>query len=183
MYRGLLVRWMVLTPTVTLLLAACGGDDPAARTAADASTPTAAPPSGTPSSTPSATPSSARDEPLKAADGTRLKACADAKCEVVVSAGDVIRFSARVRNRTGLPALTVKSVSRSEVAFAFTTLGGGDYAYSQPPGLPPTVVQGVSLTVRRVNGDRAVMRLGEPAPGAASVEGGSGGMQVTTPGG
>lgn len=78
----------VLLPV--LLLTACDGDEPAA--APDGAAPASAAPSPTGSLAPGT-----------AADGRDLDSCRDGRCEVVVGAGDVLRFDGRL----GTDPLTV----------------------------------------------------------------------------
>lgn len=88
-----------------LLLTACGGGEPAAA-------PAGAPPT-------SATPSPDRSAPTAAtaADGRDLNACRDGECEVVVEAGDVLRFDGGL----GTDPLTVVS---SGATFTITDQSG-----------------------------------------------------------
>ncbi|MFS2293961.1 MAG: hypothetical protein FWJ90_14875 [Actinomadura sp.] len=66
-----------------LLLTACGGDEP--RAAPDSTAPASAAPSPTGSLVPGT-----------AVDGRNLDSCRDGECEVVVGAGDVLRFDGRL---------------------------------------------------------------------------------------
>ena len=178
--------WAVLLLTAAALpLAGCGGDEPDTTTSApssgasaSASTPpaTSAPPSAPPS-----TPSSVSPAALKAADGTRLAACADARCEVVVKAGDVIRFNGTGERRAGFGDIEVKHVAADEVTF---TLASGSVTFTQPGReLPDTGnLNDISLTLVSLQGGRAVIRLGKFVPGEFSARVGPGGMTVTTPG-
>ncbi|XVQ11420.1 hypothetical protein ACQP1W_02240 [Spirillospora sp. CA-255316] len=170
--------WALFITAATLPLAGCGEDEPDKTTPrASASAPSTPPPSASPSATPSASPAA-----LKAADGTRLKACADAKCEVEVKAGNVIRFNAAGESKAGFGDIKVKSVNQKEVAY---DLASGATTYTQPARKLPdsSNLNGISLTLVGVQGERAVIRLGKPVPGAFSAQVGPGGMTVTTPGG
>jgi hypothetical protein len=113
-------RWMVTAPVV-LTLAACTtspAPDPAGPTSPAASASSAGPsatPTGSPTPTPAATALPA------AADGTRLSACRDGRCEVVVTADKAIQLD----DRFGIYALHVVSVQDDEVALFAPMIGGG----------------------------------------------------------
>ncbi|MBO0881872.1 MAG: hypothetical protein J2P17_16330 [Mycobacterium sp.] len=171
--------WAALTPAVTLLLVGCGDDKP--RTAALHTIVSATPGTSKASNTPAAAPSSARPKAQKAADGTRLTACADARCEVEMRAGDVIHFNSRARSKAGFRDLGVKSVSRNKVVY---TMASGAATFTQPGPNKSANVNGISLTLIRVVGDRAVIRIAGPVRGALTVQvGPGGGMSVITPAG
>ncbi|MFI0444103.1 hypothetical protein [Actinomadura sp. 6N118] len=175
----------MLIPAATLLLAACGGENEPGTTAPRASTsaPSTPPSTTTTSTTPPSTTLNPSPAALKAANGTDLKACSDARCEVEVKAGDVIRFNATGKTKAGFGDVKVKSVSRKEVVY---DLASGASTFTQPTRKTPdsSNINGMSLTVVRVQDERAVLRFGKPVPGAFSVQvSPGGGMRVTTPGG
>ncbi|MFC5747666.1 hypothetical protein [Actinomadura rugatobispora] len=170
--------WALLITAAALPLAGCGEDEPdTAAPRASTSAPSTPPPPAPTSAAPSASPAA-----LKAADGTRLKSCADARCEVEIKAGDVIRFNATGESRAGFGDITVKKVSEKEITY---DLASGAATFTQPARKVPDSgnLNGISLTLVAVQGERAVIRLGKPVSGAFSAEVGPGGMTVTTPGG
>jgi hypothetical protein len=111
-----------------------------------------------------------------------LKACSDAKCEVKIKAGDVVRFNATGQSKAGFGDIRVKKVSQKEVVY---DLASGAATYTQPVSKTPdsSNLNGISLTLVGVQGERAVIRLGKPVPGAFTAQVGPDGMSVTTPGG
>ncbi|KAB8195417.1 hypothetical protein FH608_013815 [Nonomuraea phyllanthi] len=192
------LRRPLLAAAVAVSLAGCGGGDPAATGTTQATSPsattstsptdgapssTASPggrPSGTASDTPSTSPSPAPTTADPAAgkppaDGTRLSACADARCEVWVKAGDTIRFNARGMGRAGVEGVKVLSVRKKQVRYDF-----GSATLTQPGPKGAANINGFSLRLVRIDGKRAVIRLGRPVPGAFTAQVGPGGMQVTT---
>jgi hypothetical protein len=173
---GRRAAWVLFIAAAVLPLAGCGAGEP--ETAAPRAS-TSAPSTPPPSASPSASASAAA---LEAADGTRLKACADARCEVEVTSGDVIRFDAAGEGKAGFGDIKVKKVSQKEVVY---DLASGAATYTQPTRKLPdsSNLNGISLTLVGVQGERAVIRLGKPVPGAFSAQVGPGGMTVTSPGG
>jgi hypothetical protein len=170
--------WAVLAPAVTLLLAGCGDDKP--DTTVSRASASATPATGTPSTTPQPARSSASPAARKPADGTHLAACSDARCEVEVKAGDVIHFNAGATRKAGFGDLTVKSVRENKVVYAMA----GHATFTQPGPNRSANVNGISLTLVRADGKRAVIRVGGPQDGVLTVEvGPDGGMTVTTPDG
>jgi hypothetical protein len=171
--------WAVLAPAVTLLLVGCGDDKPktaASRASASATAAVAAPSSAPPSASASASPALP-----KAKDGRRLSACADARCEVEVKAGDVIHFNAGGMRKAGFGDVKVKSVQVNKVLY---DLASGSATFTQPGPNRTANVNGISLTLVRADGKHAVIRVGGLKKGALTVHvGGGGGMSVTTPGG
>jgi hypothetical protein len=170
--------WALLITVAALPLAGCGEDEPdTTAPRASMSAPSTPPPSTPPSTTPSPSPAA-----LKAADGTRLKACSDAKCEVKIKAGDVIRFNATGQSKAGFGDIRVKKVSQKEVVY---DLASGAATYTQPASKTPdsSNLNGISLTLVGVQGERAIIRLGKPVAGAFTAQVGPGGMSVITPGG
>ncbi|WP_188187207.1 hypothetical protein [Nonomuraea sp. SYSU D8015] len=183
--KGRRAAWTALAPAVALLLTSCGDATPAT-TAAPAARASASPsassatPAETPSSTPSATPPSGSPAPRKPKDGRRLAACSDARCEVEVKAGDVIRFDARAFRKAGFADLAVKSVRKNQVVF---DLASGAYAYTHPGPAGSANLNGISLTLVRIDGKRAVIRLAKPIKGETTIQMGPDGMRVLTPAG
>ncbi|MBF8184228.1 hypothetical protein ITP53_00380 [Nonomuraea sp. K274] len=174
--------WAVLAPAVMLLLAGCGAAEPdptaASAPTSPATTAPTSPVATAPSSTPPSSPSSASPAARKPADGRRLAACSDAKCEVEVSTGDVIRFNARAMRKAGFGDLKVKSIRENKIVY---TLASGGATFTQPGPDDTANVNGISLTLVRTEGKRAVIRIGAPKRGEMSVTlGPDGSMQVTT---
>ncbi|GAA2406195.1 hypothetical protein GCM10010191_12730 [Actinomadura vinacea] len=73
-------------------------------------------------------------------------------------------------------------MSQKEVVY---DLASGSATYTQPVRKEPdsSNLNDISLTLVSVQGERAVIRLGKPVPGAFTARVGGGGMTVTTPGG
>jgi hypothetical protein len=123
------VCWLVTTPVVLALAACAAGSEPGtARPTSPgtaATTPPASPsPSPSPSLTPSPTPTPAPTVLPKAADGTRLSACRDGRCEVTVSAGKVIQFAQSL----GLYSVNVYSIKGDEIYLLAAMTGGGSFS-------------------------------------------------------
>jgi hypothetical protein len=88
---------------------------------------------------------------LRAADGTRLKACADGTCEVIVKDGD------RLPNTGGAGPVKV-SVTAGSVTISTT----GDGGFSSTLGGPEGTVQRLndqSFLIVEIRGRRALLRL------------------------
>lgn len=122
-----------------LLLAACGGGEPAATGTT--------PPVGAPPASPS--PSRAAPAPGTAADGRDLNACRDGDCEVVVKAGDVLRFNDKV----GTDPLTVMTAGET---FSVTDPSG----FAASVGGAGTLQTGsVRIEVGEAEGRRTAVRI------------------------
>ncbi|MGH3390605.1 MAG: hypothetical protein ACRDOO_17195 [Actinomadura sp.] len=119
---------LVLLPVATVLLAACA-NDAASPSATEPATParatTPAPSTPAPSSPPAAQPPTI----ATAADGRKLSACRDGECEVVIKAGDVLRFGNAVKAKPKIDMLFVVGVSGEGAVFSmpsgFTTTANG----------------------------------------------------------
>lgn len=171
----------MLAPAGTLLLVGCGDGEPHTAASAARGNVPATPGANKAAKIPAAAPSSARPEARKPAAGTRLTSCADARCQVGVRAGDVIHFNSRARRKAGFGDLAVKSVGQNKVVY---TMASGATTFTQPGPHGSANVNGISLTLVRIDGDRAVIRIAGPVPGALTVGvGPGGGMRVVTPGG
>jgi hypothetical protein len=127
-------------------LAGCGGSSD------DAPTPSASAAPGT--AVPSPTIPSASPTAPQAADGTKLSACRDGRCEVIVSAGDKISGLTRF----GLEQLTVKTVSPDGVTYVGTGPGITLSAGRQQPGMTSRLNR-LAITTVAINGDKAIVRL------------------------
>ncbi|MGN9837277.1 hypothetical protein ACTMTI_04030 [Nonomuraea sp. H19] len=115
----------------------------------------------------------------KPKDGKRLAACSDAACEVEVERGDVIRLNTRAMRKAGFGDLTVRSIRKKEVVF---DLASGTWTYTQPGPKGAANLNGVSLTLVRIDGERAVIRLGKPIKGELTIRLGPDGMTMMTTG-
>lgn len=159
-------RRMALVSAVTVagLLTGCGSpaeetaspaDAPAtSMTSPAASSPAASSPSASPS--PSVTSSPTASSLPKARNGTRLRACRDAKCEVLVSDGKTIRLDAR----WGLSPVEV-TVEDDSVTFHSVTQSGMQVtmAEQRPDQGGPSTINGVSFEVLAVKGKKAVIKI------------------------
>ncbi|MEO3793800.1 hypothetical protein ABGB14_26610 [Nonomuraea sp. B10E15] len=154
---GVPTRRMALVSAVTVagLLTGCGS--PAERTATPAtspppSAPEASPPSSTPS--PSATPTASALP--KARNGTKLRACRDAKCEVLISDGRTIRLD----DKWGFMPINV-TVEDDSVTFHASTASGMQVTMSEqtPDQGGPSTVNDVSFEVLAVKGRKAVIKI------------------------
>lgn len=168
----------VVTALVVSALAACtAGSEQGAAAPTSPGTPAtpSAPPSPSPS--PSPTPTPAPTVLPKAADGTRISACRDGRCEVTVSAGKVIQFNQSL----GLYSVNVYSIKGDEIWLLAAMTGGGAFscdgddrcqvsiqgATAQAPGTGTFVVHPgarvqiskVRITVTAVVRGKAVLRL------------------------
>lgn len=120
------VHWAVTVALVSALLACSSGpgrSPEAGATGSGSPTPTAgatdpAAPSASP--TPPPTPAGLPD----AADGSRLSACRDGRCEVVIGEEKTIQLDQRL----GLYSLTVFRIEGDEVMLAAAMPGGGNFA-------------------------------------------------------
>ncbi|GAA3644435.1 hypothetical protein GCM10022224_003720 [Nonomuraea antimicrobica] len=181
-----------LGAVLALTLAACAGghqDSTSATAPAPASAPPSAPASASPTPTPSpsATPSpgtpspatpSASAESRPAKDGRRLSSCADASCEVEVEAGDVLRLGTSALRKAGFADLKVQRVREDKVIYE---LASGAWTFTQPGPTGSANLNGISLTLVRVDGGRAVIRLGgKPIKGAVTLRLGPDGMTMVT---
>ncbi|MFB4267405.1 hypothetical protein [Nonomuraea sp. GTA35] len=141
---------------VVLLVAGCGSGTPAASTTHPPSTsrppatttsPTSSPsPSSTSSPlTPSASASasaSASPKVTKAADGRKLSACQDLRCEVEVKGGDTIRFTAKY----DIKAFHVQRVAKRTLYFATADGDGGMHGYVGGSGSVSTADVHIEMT-------------------------------------
>ncbi|MFI0479501.1 hypothetical protein [Actinomadura sp. 9N215] len=159
--------WPLALPAFALLLAGCGDDEPATSASSPATRSPATTRPASPAPAPTATPSPTATLP-KAADGSRLSACADARCEVEVGVGDVIRFNPGVRGRSGLAKLTVASIGDMSIELK---TAGGSIGFSPPGSDDPFNINGTfSHELKGTAGKRAVIRLAAPKPGAGGAE-------------
>ncbi|MEV0828161.1 hypothetical protein [Nonomuraea rubra] len=133
---------------VVLLMAGCGGTGTQASSPAPPPTttsPTPVPsPSPSPSSSPSATPSSSpAPKVTKAADGRKLSACRDLRCEVEVKGGDTIRFAAKY----DLQAFHVQQIAKQTLYFATAdSEGSGMSGYVGGSGSVSTADAHIEIT-------------------------------------
>jgi hypothetical protein len=120
------VCWLVIASAVVVLAACAAGSEPGAARPTAPGTPATPPGSASPS--PTATPSPTRTPAPtvlpKAADGTRLSACRDGRCEVTVSAGKVIEFNQSL----GLYSVNVYSIKGDEIWLLAAMTGGGRFS-------------------------------------------------------
>jgi hypothetical protein len=150
-----MTRTAVLVLFAVSLLTACGDDGgaPSARTSPPPtrSAPAAPPASPSPAS---ASPSTAQPPtPDNAADGRNLRACRDGACEVVVKAGDVLRFDRKVDTE---PLDVISAGDR------FTVGDGTGFAAST--GGSGTIGTGsIQIQVGESEGDRTAIRI-SPRP-------------------
>ncbi|TDD13458.1 hypothetical protein [Nonomuraea diastatica] len=148
-------RRMALVSAVTVagLLTGCGSVPE--ETAAPAGAPTTSSTSPAPSSPP-ATPSPTATPFPKAKNGTKLRACRDAKCEVLVSDGRTITLDAR----WGLAPVAV-SVEDDSVTFHVVTASGMQATMSEqtPDQGGPSTINDVSFEVLAVKGKKAVIKI------------------------
>lgn len=162
MRKGWHAAWPLIIPTATLLLAGCGDEEP--DKAASATSPATRSPVSTRPVAPTPTPTPTLK---KAKNGSSLAACADARCEVEVGLGDVIRFNAGVRSESGLSKMTVTSIGEMSIEFS---VGGGSFGVSPPGSDDPFNINGTfSHTLIDTAGKKAVIRLGSPKPGAGGA--------------
>ncbi|WP_220449773.1 hypothetical protein, partial [Nonomuraea longispora] len=118
------------------------------------SSPAATPPSAPPS--PTLTPSPTATPLPKARNGTRLRACRDAKCEVLVSDGQTIGLA----DRWGLLPINVTVEDGSVTFDAFTSSGMRLTMSEQTPDQGgPSTINEVSFEVVAVKGKRAVIKI------------------------
>lgn len=155
-----------LLVTAAVLLAGCGSapQEAAAPESAPSSSvassppPSASPSSPSPSSSPSASPSpSPTVTPLpKARNGTDLRACRDAKCEVLVKDGQRIRLA----DKWGLLPIDVTVEDGSVTFHAYTPSGMRLTMAKQTPDQGgPSTVNEVSFEVVAVKGKKAVIKI------------------------
>jgi hypothetical protein len=143
-----------------LLATGCGTDKP--RTGATVSptpTPTTASPARTtalPTRT-TASPSPARRSTFPhAADGSKIGACADGRCEVLVT--HPVRVPLHCRH-CGVTFFAVVRIRPSGVYFHVVGSGGSGITVQQPPGADPSSINHLAWTVVAVKGHRAVIKL------------------------
>lgn len=121
-----MVKWLVLL--AVCVVTGCAG--PAVTTGAVSPTPSASPPTPTPTPTPTLTPTptpTPTRTPLpKAADGTKLGSCADARCEVELAAGNVLRF-APVHD---VSRFAIRSIRGDKVTWKLVLPDGGNVSMS-----------------------------------------------------
>ncbi|MFI7452919.1 hypothetical protein ACIBQX_35920 [Nonomuraea sp. NPDC049714] len=139
-------------------IAGCGsGAEPTASPAAAPTRSPAAPASSSPTaSSPPATPLP-RATPLpKAKNGTKLRACRDARCEVLVSDGQTIKLN----DTWGLWPVKV-TVEDDSVTFSTGTASGMQVTMSEqtPDQGGPSTVDGLDFEVLAVQGKKAVIRI------------------------
>ncbi|MEV0996467.1 hypothetical protein [Nonomuraea sp. NPDC050202] len=134
---------------VVLLVAGCGSGTPAASTTPPPSTShppaTTTSPTPSPSPSPSSTPSasaSATPKVTKAADGRKLSACQDLRCEVEVKGGDTIRFAAKY----DIKAFHVQRVAKQTLYFATADGDGGMHGYVGGSGSVSTADVHIEMT-------------------------------------
>ncbi|GAA3019213.1 hypothetical protein [Streptosporangium longisporum] len=111
------------------------------------------PPSATPSPTPTTTP----PKPFpKAKDGKKLRACRDARCEVLISDGQTITLNPE----WNLPPINV-AVENGSVSFFGTTLDGTQISMLEqtPDQGGPSKLNDVSFGVVAVRGAKAVIKI------------------------
>jgi type IV pilus biogenesis protein CpaD/CtpE len=144
-----------LAAAAAVLLAGCASApeeaaSPAGVPASPAATSTSASPSPTLTPSPTATPLP------KARNGTRLRACRDATCEVLVSDGQTIRLA----DRWGLMPINV-TVEDGSVTFHASTASGMQLTMSKqtPDQGGPSTVNEVSFEVVAVKGRKAVIKI------------------------
>lgn len=92
-----------------------------------------------------------------AADGAKLSACHDGRCEVLVSEHDVIHPPARF----GMAKLTIEKIGKDGLTVVGTSPGAMVSFSGQQPGRTSTL-NGLKVTTVALQGTKAVIRL---APG------------------
>ncbi|MFG1941616.1 hypothetical protein [Nonomuraea sp. NPDC048826] len=146
-----------LLAAAAVLIAGCGSAPQ------EAAAPVSTPPSPVSSSPPpSASPSATRSPSLtatplpKARNGTKLRACWDAKCEVLVKDGQSIRLA----DKWGLLPIDV-TVENGSVTFRTYTLSGAQLTMGEqtPNQGGPSTVNDVNFEVVAVKGKRAVIKI------------------------
>jgi hypothetical protein len=140
----------MITLSVALLAAGCGAG-PGTPQEAPVPSPSAAAPASVPGPSAAVTPTRTTPPPLTAANGTRLRSCADGTCEVIVKDGD------RLPNTGGAGPVEV-SVSAGSVTISTT----GDGGFTSTLGGPAGTVQRINdqrFLIVEVRGRRAVLRL------------------------
>jgi hypothetical protein len=122
------VCWIVTASAVLALAGCSAGSERDAVGPASPGTPATSSGSPSPLPSPTATPSPTRTPAPsvlpKAADGTRLSACRDGRCEVTVSAGKVIMFDQSL----GLYSVNVYSIKGDEIWLLAAMTGGGRFS-------------------------------------------------------
>ncbi|MFI6927944.1 hypothetical protein ACIBIZ_49000 [Nonomuraea spiralis] len=116
-----MVKWLVLL--LACALTGCAGPvGTAGRTSSPAPPAASGPASTAPDGAGAAgAPDSAAEAP-DSADGDRFSACADARCEVSLAAGDVLRFG----RRYGISRFAVESVRGDKVTWEANFTSGGN---------------------------------------------------------
>jgi hypothetical protein len=145
---------LALLPAAAVLLTSCTADTdgPSAATATKSATPARA--TTTPTTPAPSTPTAAPPPTIDtAADGRKLSACRDGECEVVIKAGDVLRFGSAVKAKPKIDTLFVLSV------------GGEGATFGMPSGFTSTasgtieINNGLSIEVGAPEGNRVAIRI------------------------
>ena len=164
----------LVTAVLALALAACtGGDAPDVAPATQDPTPSASSPGPTasaasrtpepepsslePEPEPEPEPSSPEPEPLRAADGKRYRACADGECEVIVTVGTKFALDPSVAG--GMETFEITEIDEDGVGADFDGPGQNIHAFGVIGG--SFMANGLPYSVVEVQGDRAMIRLGE----------------------
>jgi hypothetical protein len=148
------------TAVLALTLSACtGGDAPETDPSALDRTPSSSSPVVTASDTsPTPEPPLPEPEPLRAADGERYQACADGACEVVVTVGTTFALDPGVAG--GMETFEITEIDDDGAGADFDGPGQNIHAFATA-GAGSFVANGLPYTVVEVQGDQAVIRLGE----------------------
>ena len=155
-----LVRHAVWIVPALLLVGCGGGGDGKAEGTSTKAAESSAPPASSPAASPTPT------RPGKAGE-SGLAACADARCETEVKVGDVIRFNSRIRNKSGLTEMKVKSIGDMSINY---DVADGGFGFGPPGSDDPANINGTfSHTLISTAGKTAVIRLGPTEPGAAEL--------------
>lgn len=138
----------LITVPAALLAAGCGAGPSSPAPAPVTSATTGA---ASPAPVISVTPTRTTRPPLTAADGSRLKTCADGTCEVIVKNGDSLP------NKGGAGPVQV-SVSAGSVTISTTSGSGFSSTLGGPVGTTQQLNDQV-FEILAVQGRRAVLRL------------------------
>lgn len=141
-----------------LLTAACStsadSPAPAAKNSA-AATGTRTPSGDRKVSTPRSTPRSSAPVPLKAANGTDVKACADADCEILIHGA----IHVPLESRFGVASFGLTYSAPDEVAFVIIRTETSDvHGYVEGTGYI-ALANGVLVTVKKIDATGAVLRF------------------------
>lgn len=149
-----------VTAVLALALSACtGGDGPETVPSAQDPTHSGSSPVATASGTsPTPEPPSPEAEPLRAADGERYQACADGNCEVVVTVGTTFALDPGVAG--GMETFEITEIEEDGAGADFDGPGQNIHAFATA-GAGSFIANGLPYTVVEVQGDQAVIRLGE----------------------